>query len=69
MRLIVSDGELQAEIDTGDSETRRALGEMARGRLAQVLEWQRRFGVPVLPLSAGEETVPQIRRLMGLGPR
>jgi len=69
LRLVVSDGELQAEIDTGRSETRTALAEMARGRLAQVLEWQRRFGVPVLPLSAGEETVPQLRRLMGLGPR
>ena len=23
--------------------------------------------LPVLPLDAGEETVPQIRRLMGLG--
>lgn len=69
LRLVVSDGELQAQIDTGHGETRRALSEMARGRLAQVLDWQRRFGVPVLPLSAGEETAPQMRRLMGLGPR
>ena len=69
LRLVVSDGELQAEIDTAEGETHRALSEMARGRLAQVLDWQRRFGVPVLPLSAGEETLPQMRRLMGLGPR
>jgi uncharacterized protein (DUF58 family) len=69
MRLVVTDGALQAAIDTADTGTHRALADMARGRLAEVLDWQRRFGVPVLPLSAGEETLPQMRRLMGLGPR
>jgi hypothetical protein len=39
---------------------------MTSGRIAHVLDWQRRLGVPVLPLSAGEATVPQVRRLMGL---
>ncbi|WP_424931956.1 DUF58 domain-containing protein [Amaricoccus macauensis] len=68
LRLIVSDGVLQAEIDTEDRTRHRALSDMVRGRVAEVLDWQRRFGVPVLPLSAGEETLPQIRRLMGLGP-
>lgn len=69
MRLIVTDGELQAEIDTDAPDTRRGLVEMSEGRLADVLDWQSRFGVPVLPLSAGEETLPQMRRLLGLGPR
>ena len=69
LRLVVSDGALQAMIDTGDEEKRRALIDMAQGRLARVLDWQRRFGVPVLPLSSGEETLPQLRRLMGVGPR
>ncbi len=68
LSLVVSDGALQAEIDTTDATTHRALSEMAKGRLAQVLDWQRKFGVPVLPLSAGLETLPQVRRLMGLGP-
>ncbi|MEX0285710.1 MAG: DUF58 domain-containing protein [Paracoccaceae bacterium] len=68
LNLVVSDGELQAEIDTGDARTRQSLQEMSEGRLAQVLDWQRRFGVPVLPLSSAEETLPQLRRLMGLGP-
>jgi len=66
VRLIVSDGELQAEIDTGTARTRRAILDMSSGRLARVLDWQRVLGVPVLPLSAGEETLPQIVRLMGL---
>lgn len=69
LRLVVSDGKLQVQIDTAERETHRALAEMAQGRLATVLDWQRRFGVPVLPLSSGEETLPQMRRLMGLGPR
>ncbi|QDL90405.1 DUF58 domain-containing protein [Paroceanicella profunda] len=69
LRLVVSDGELQAEIDTGDRAAHRGLRDMATGRLAAVLDWQRRLGVPVLPLSAAEETLPQMRRLMGLGAR
>lgn len=66
VRLVVSDGELQAEIDTGDRGAHRSLRDMATGRIAAILDWQRRFGVPVLPLSAAEETLPQMRRLMGL---
>jgi len=65
--LIVSDGELQAEINTGDRRTYRNLREMAQGRLAEILDWQRTLGVPVLPLSAAEQTLAQMRRLMGLG--
>lgn len=68
LKLVVSDGVLQAEIDTGDATQRRALGDMAKGRLAAILDWQRRYGVPVLPLSAAEATLPQLRRLMGLVP-
>jgi uncharacterized protein (DUF58 family) len=67
-RLVVSDGELQAEVDTGDRGAHRRLREMAQGRLAEILDLQRSLGVPVLPLTAAEETLPQIRRLMGLGP-
>jgi uncharacterized protein (DUF58 family) len=69
LRLVVSDGELQAEVDTGDRTTHRHLRDMARGRLAEILDWQRTLGVPVLPLTSGEPTLPQMRRLMGLAPR
>jgi uncharacterized protein (DUF58 family) len=68
VKLVISDGALQAEIDTGDRVQHRDLAGMAQGRLARILDWQRRFGVPVLPFSAGEETLPQMRRLLGLGP-
>ena len=68
IKLVVSDGELQAQIDTADRTRHQSLREAARGRLAEVLDWQRTLGVPVLPLSAAEETLPQLRRLMGLRP-
>lgn len=64
-RVVVSDGTLQAEIDTGDRAVHKALRDMAQGRLAEILDWQRRFGIPVMPLSTAEDSVTQMRRLMG----
>lgn len=69
IRLVVSDGELQAEVNTADHVQNRSLREMAKGRIAEILDWQRRLGITVLPLTAAEETLPQMRRLMGLAPR
>ncbi|GAB5377355.1 MAG: DUF58 domain-containing protein [Acuticoccus sp.] len=69
LRLVVSDGTLQAEIETDTAERHARLADFTRGRLAEVFDWERRFGVPILPLSAGEETLPQILRLMGLAPQ
>jgi len=65
-QLVVSDGLLQAELDTGSGTVRRALGDFLTGRFAEVLAWERKLGIPILPLSAGEETLPQIRNLLGL---
>lgn len=67
-RLVVSDGVLQAEVNTIDRTQHTSLRDMAHGRLAEVLDWQRRYGMPVLPVSTAEETLPQLRRLMGLAP-
>lgn len=68
-KLVVSDGSLQVAIDTADSKTRQKLGDMAKGRLAEIRDWQRKLGIPVLPLSAAEDSLTQMRHLMGLGPR
>lgn len=67
LKLTISDGQLQAEIDAGSEKVHRQLTEVAKGRLSEVLDWQKEIGMAVLPLSAGEETLPQLRRLMGLG--
>ncbi len=66
LRMIVSDGQLQAELDAASGTIRRALEEFSTGRFAKVLAWERKLGIPILPLSAGEATVPQIRKLLGL---
>lgn len=68
LKLVVSDGNLQIELDTASGETHRSLSEYASGRLSEVLSWQKTYGLPVLPLSCGEDTVPQLRRLTGLAP-
>ena len=63
--IVVSDGELQIELRLGQDKTHRNLSEFADARAKEILAWQHEIGVPVLPLSAAEETAPQIRRLLG----
>jgi len=64
-RLVVSDGELQVELDIGKASTRKRLAEMADRRLSSVMAWQDDLGVPVMPISAGEDSLDQVRTLLG----
>lgn len=66
LQLVVSDGQLQAEIDTRSGRVLKSLSEFVSGRVAEIVALEKKLGVPVLPLSAGEATLPQIRRLLGL---
>lgn len=68
LNLVVSNGVLQVELDTSSGDTRQRLQDFASGRIQDILAWQKRYRLPVLPLSAGEETVPQMRRLTGFRP-
>jgi len=69
-RVVIGDGRLQAEVDLASPETVEALSGFTRQRLERIRDWQREINLSVLPLSAGQETLPQIRRLMGqLAPR
>jgi hypothetical protein len=43
--------------------------KVSSDRLQGILDWQQELGVPIFPLSAGEETLPQLRRLLGVGAR
>ncbi len=63
--LVVSDGELQVDLGLERGRTRKGIAEFAGARGREILAWQREIGVPVLPLSAAEETAPQLRRLLG----
>lgn len=63
-RNVVGDGELQAEIDLSDHGVYDTLTRASGERLERIMRWQTEINLSVLPLSAGEETLPQLRRLM-----
>jgi uncharacterized protein (DUF58 family) len=65
LRIVMSDGTLQAEISTHSGPTHKALRELVTGRMEQVLGWEQELGIPVLPLTSGEETGQQLHRLLG----
>lgn len=63
--MVVSDGELQVELGFSRAPQRRGITHFAESHGRTLLAWQQRIGVPVLPLSAAEETAPQLRRMLG----
>jgi uncharacterized protein (DUF58 family) len=66
--MTVTDGELQIQLEVGRDSVRKSIAEATEARLSGVFAWTRELGVPVLPLSAAEETAPQLRRLLGAMP-
>jgi len=67
-RMTVTDGELQIVLDVGRESVRKSIQEVTEARLGSVFAWTRELGVPVLPLSAAEDTTKQIQKLMGQVP-
>lgn len=65
LEIIVSDGELQVQINAGDDTVRSRLQEFSSGRLTTLLSFSRKYGIPVVPLSAAQETLPQLISLLG----
>ena len=69
-RMVFGDGQVQAEMDLGSRKLREALGGYSKERLERIYRWQNEIKLSVLPLRAGEDTLPQLRCLMGrLEPR
>jgi uncharacterized protein (DUF58 family) len=66
--MTVTDGELQIQIEVGRDSVRQSIMQATEARLKGVFAWTHELGVPVLPLSAAEETAPQLRRLLGAVP-
>lgn len=62
--LVVSDGDRQAELTLDSEKTRTSVERLTSARLDQILDWQRTINLSVLPLSAGEDTVQQVRNLL-----
>ncbi|MEE4188194.1 MAG: DUF58 domain-containing protein [Roseobacter sp.] len=65
--IVVSDGELQAQVNVRDATVRRKLADFSTGRLASLFAFSAKYSVPVVPLTAAEDTIPQLLRLLGGG--
>lgn len=63
--IVVSGGSLQAELPFGHGKVRSGVTDFARRRGAELLAWQQDLGLPMLLVSAAEETAPQLRRTLG----
>ena len=68
-RLVVSDGDLQLEIDSGNSVLRRRFAEVFDDRLQQVRRFLLQRQIPVLPIHTAMPVAEQVRDLLGHGPR
>jgi uncharacterized protein (DUF58 family) len=64
-RVVVTDGALQLELDTGERRVRAPLAEAFSGRLRAVGELLRQSGVPTLALDTAGETAAQLRHQLG----
>ncbi|NSZ66942.1 DUF58 domain-containing protein (plasmid) [Agrobacterium tumefaciens] len=62
--IVVSGGTLQAELQLRRVDIREAIGRFAKDRGRELRDWQRELGLPMLPISAAEETAQQLRRLL-----
>ena len=63
--MTVTDGELQIHVEVGRESVRQNIAQASQERLKSVFAWTQELGIPVLPLSAAEDTAQQLRRLLG----
>ncbi len=66
--MTVTDGNLQIHLEVGRESVRQNISQASQERLKGVFAWTQELGVPVLPLSAAEETAQQLRHLLGALP-
>ena len=64
-QLVVSNGELQVELQLGQEKVRKNILDASDRRIHAILSWQHELGVPVLPLSTAEDVSTQLRHLLG----
>jgi len=67
-KVIVSQGDLQLEVDTGDSQFRRRFSDQFENRLKTARDLMLRRGIPVLPIHTAEGVREQFRELLGHRP-
>jgi uncharacterized protein (DUF58 family) len=65
LRMTVSDGQMQAELDTGHADTRARLDAAIKGRLDDLYDWSRKYNFAVVPLGTQTPALDQMMRLFG----
>lgn len=64
-QLVVSNGELQVELQLGQEKVRKNIVDASDKRIRNILLWQHELGIPVLPISTAEDVGDQVRHLLG----
>lgn len=64
-KIVVTEGELQVELDFGRRAVREPLGAMFDTRLQQTVDLLQRCGVPLLVLDTEQATLQQVARMLG----
>ena len=62
--LVVSNGELQVELQLGREHIRKSLLDASDRRIRHILSWQKKLNIPVLPLSTAEDAATQLQYLL-----
>jgi uncharacterized protein (DUF58 family) len=68
-KVILSQGDLQLEVDTGDSQLRRRFAEQFDNRLKTARDLMLKRGIPVLPIHTATGVREQFMELLGHRPR
>jgi uncharacterized protein (DUF58 family) len=64
-RFVVSDGELQIEVDTSSGKKRTDIANIFKERLRSLKDELTKLGIPVLPIQTEDPVEIQVRRLLG----
>lgn len=64
-RFVVSDGELQVEVDTSTGKKRSDIANIFNERLRSLKDELTKLGIPVLPIQTEDPVELQVRRLLG----
>jgi uncharacterized protein (DUF58 family) len=64
-RMVVTEGDLQVELNFGSRTVREPIEAFFTGRLRDVGELLKHSGVPVMALATHEDTLEQLRRFLG----
>ncbi len=63
-RVVASDGDMQATIDAAQNSTSEHIRDIATTRAERLLDLERKFGIPILPLTTSVGTEDQVLRLL-----